>query len=180
MKALLLAGLWLALANSALAHRLDEYLQAARLSVTTNRIDFSLDLTPGVAVADQLLATIDKDRDGLVSEDERATYGQRVLKDLRLQLDEKELALHLVEVSVPMFFEIRNGVGVIRIRASASVGQLATGKHVLHLTNGHLPAISVYLVNALASKDPAVQVTKQTRDELQKEYRLEFGVNPAR
>jgi hypothetical protein len=45
------------------------------------------------------------------------------------------------------------------------------------LTNAHLPAISVYLVNALMPKDTSIKITSQTRDELQKHYRLEFGVN---
>ena len=61
---------------------------------------------------------------------------------------------------------------------SASIEQLAAGQHTLSLTNAHLPAISVYLVNALVPKDRAIKITKQTRDELQKTYRLEFGLIP--
>ena len=51
MKPVLLGCLLFVLATHALAHRLDEYLQATRISVATNRIDLSIDLTPGVAVA---------------------------------------------------------------------------------------------------------------------------------
>jgi hypothetical protein len=178
MKPGLLGRFVLVVATAALAHRLDEYLQATRVSVATNRIDLSIDLTPGVAIADQLLFVIDQDRDGRVSEEEAAAYAQRVLKDIRLGLDEKALTLSLVDKSFPALHEVKGGTGVIRIKATASVGQLSAGRHALSLTNLHLPSISVYLVNALVPKDPAIKIAKQTRDELQRTYRLEFGVTP--
>jgi hypothetical protein len=170
--------LLLMLVTDAWAHRLDEYLQATRISVATNRIDLAIDLTPGVAIVDQLLVVIDKDHDGRVSEAEAVAYAQRVLKDVRVGLDEKVLALSLVDISFPTLLEVKGGLGVIRIEATAPVGQLAVGKHVLSLTNAHLPAISVYLVNALVPKHPTIKIINQTRDELQKTYRLEFEVTP--
>jgi hypothetical protein len=144
--------------------------------VATNRIDVSIDLTPGVAVADQVVAAADMDQDGRVSEAEVAAYAQRVLKDIRVGLDEKALTLSLVDASFPALEDVKKGVGVIRIKATASIASLSAANHTLRLTNAHLPAISVYLVNALAPKDPTIKITKQTRDELQKDYRLEFGV----
>ena len=170
--------LLLLLATEALAHRLDEYLQATRVSVATNRINLSIDLTPGVTVADQVLAVIDKNVDGQVSKDEGNDYARRFLKDLRLTLDEKELALTLVDASFPALSEIKAGLGIIRIKAAAPVAHLAAGTHTLSLTNAHLPAISVYLVNALVPQDPAIKTAKQTRDELQRNYLLEFEVTP--
>ena len=176
MRQRLLGCLLLVFATNALAHRLDEYLQATRLSVATNRLDLSIDLTPGVAIADQLLVVIDTDRDGRISEKEVAAYAQRVLNDIRIRLDERVLALNLEHTSFPALHEVKMGLGVIRIKATAPVAPLSVGNHALSLTNAHLPAISVYLVNALVPKDPALKITKQTRDELQKTYRLEFGL----
>lgn len=164
------------LAGGALAHRLDEYLQATRVLVGTNHIDLVIDLTPGVAVVDQLLVVIDQDRDGRVSEKESADYAQRVLKDLKIALDEKALALSLVDTSFPALQKVKEGLGVIRIKATAPIEPLATGRHTLSLTNTHLPAISVYLVNALTPRDDTIKITRQTRDELQTKYRLEFVV----
>ena len=179
MKPRLLGCLLFLLAIDARAHRLDEYLQAIRISVATNRIDLSLELTPGVAVADQVLAVVDKDQDGRVSQAEVAGYAHHVLKDVPVGLDEKVLAMSLVDTSFSSLREIKAGVGVIHIKATAPVGPLTAGKHAITLTNAHLPAISVYLVNALAPKDRAIKITKQTRDELQKDYRLEFSVSPS-
>jgi hypothetical protein len=178
MKARLMSCLLLVFATAALAHRLDEYLQATRIAIAINRIDFSIDLTPGVAVADQVLAMVDNDRDGRVSKEEVAAYAQCVLKDIQVGLDDKTFSLSLVDFSFPALQEVKEGVGVIRIKATAPFGQLSVGKHALSLTNAHLPAISVYLVNALVPKDPAIKIASQKRDELQRSYRLEFGVNP--
>lgn len=176
MKPVLLLGLVLVLASEAWAHRLDEYLQATRISVATNRVDVSMELTPGVAVADQVLAVLDKNGDRRVSSEEAAAYAQHVLKDIQIKLDEKELALTVVETSFPTFREMKAGTGILRIKTTASVASLSPGKHTLSLTNAHLPAISVYLVNALTPKDRTIQITKQTRDEFQKNYHLEFRV----
>lgn len=176
MKPVLVSWLVLALAANAFAHRLDEYLQATRIAVAANQIDLSIDLTPGAAVADQLLRLIDKDHDGQISQGERSEYAQNFLKDIQLKLDEKPLTLNLVAISFPKPFEVRSGVGVIRVRANASIDPLAIGNHTLSLSNGHLPAISAYLVNALKPKDSTIQVSKQTRDELQQNYRLSFDV----
>jgi len=176
MKAVLL-GCWLVtLTSASFAHRLDEYLQATRIAVATDRIDLTFELTPGVAVAGHVLGVIDSDRDGRVSDDEGSAYARRFLKDLNIGLDGKAVAPNVTAVSIPVMQEMRSGTGVIRIRAACKVVSLNAGKHHLSLTNNHLPAISVYLVNALRSKDPAIEIGKQTRDELQKDYRLEFRV----
>jgi hypothetical protein len=179
MKPALVSLLLLLLASHAFAHRLDEYLQATRIAIATNRIDVSLELTPGAAVASQFLPLIDKNGDGQFSDEERAAYVQRVLKDLQAGLDEKPLTWRPTNTSFPTLPEIKAGEGVIRIKASATVGPLAAGKHALTLTNTHLPVISVYLVNALVPQDPALKITKQIRDEFQKGYRLEFSASLA-
>ena len=178
LKSGLLGWLLLLFATETVGHRLDEYLQAARVSVATNRVDLSLDLTPGVSMVEQLLVVIDKDRDGRLSQAEVSAYAQQVLKDIQVGLDGKVMIPRVMETSFPKLSEIKSGHGVIRIKATAAVDPLASGHHALSLTNAHLPSMSVYLVNALVPKDPAIQLGKQTRDDLQKSYHLEFSVRP--
>ncbi len=163
-------------AGDASAHRLDECLQATRISVETNRIDLAIDLTPGVAMANRLWGLVDEDRDGQVSAEEQAAYVRRVWKETRIGLDGMVLSPRETEVSFPSFEEFRSGHGVIRMRASADIRPLVVGSHQLTLTNAHLPSLSVYLVNALMPKNGAITITGQGRDELQKGYRLDFGV----
>lgn len=174
-----LGCLLLATAVTASAHRLDEYLQATRVAVATNRIDVSIDLTPGVAVVSNVLAEIDTNHDAQLSKSERQAYVGRLLNDLRAELNGQHLKLTLVESTFPTIPEMKDGLGIIRVKASAAIGALPPGTHTFTLTNGHLPTISVYLVNALVPKDRVIQIKKQTRDELQKSYQLQFAVNPA-
>ena len=73
MKSKLAAAVILLLAGiPALAHRLDEYLQATILSIEKNRLQAQMTLTPGVAVYPIVLAAIDTDADGVLSEDRAA------------------------------------------------------------------------------------------------------------
>ncbi|MGE3309770.1 MAG: hypothetical protein AB7O66_07355 [Limisphaerales bacterium] len=166
----------LLLATNALAHRLDEYLQAIRIAVTTNRLEVAVDLTPGVAVAKEVLAEIDKNRDGQVADAEAKSYARRFFADLKLDLDGTAITLTSSNSVFPAMAELRTGHGVIRLRAATSIGALATGRHSLTLTNLHLPAISVFLVNALRPVDRSVEILRQTRNQIQSEYRLEFDV----
>lgn len=177
MNARVLAGLLFVTAITASAHRLDEYLQATRVAVATNRIDISIDLTPGVAVVTNVLAEIDTNRDAQFSESERQAYAERLLKDLRVGIDGRPVTLSLAEIAFPAIQEMKEGHGIIRVKASAGIDTLQPGAHTLTLTNSHLPKVSVYLVNALVPKDRAIQITKQTRDDLQKDYWLQFTVN---
>jgi hypothetical protein len=172
-------GLILAAAAPARAHRLDEYLQAARIAVATNQIDLAFELTPGVAVAEKVIAHIDHNQDGLFSGEESSAYTKQFLQDLTVSLDGRVLGPALVSFSFPASSELRTGTGVLRIRARCALAPLAAGEHTLTLTNRHLPAISVHLVNALRSKVPSVEIGQQTRDELQRHYQLRFRVTPA-
>src|SRR5215210_2258008 len=54
-------SLVLGAARSTSAHRLDEYLQATRLAIEPDRVEIALDLTPGIAVAESIVAEIDAD-----------------------------------------------------------------------------------------------------------------------
>lgn len=174
----LLGCLLLATVVTASAHRLDEYLQATRVAVATNRIDVSIDLTPGVAVVSNVLTEIDTNHDAELSESERQAYVGRLLNDLRPELDGQHLKLTLVDATFPTVPEMKEGLGIIRVKASATIDALPPGTHTFTLTNGHLPKISVYLVNALVPKDRVIQIKKQTRDDLQRDYRLTFTVKP--
>ena len=56
----------LSFGRSGFAHRLDEYLQAAILTIEKDRVQVSMRLTPGVAVYAVVLAGIDSNGDGLI------------------------------------------------------------------------------------------------------------------
>ena len=165
------------------SNNLDEYLQAARLSLVRDRVALELDLTPGVAVAPGIIAIIDQDADAAISSEEARAYAQTVMSDVRLSLDGQAIGVKLDRVEVPSAADLRAGLGTIAIRASSSVDRLGGGRHSLQFKNDHRPGGAAYLINALAPDDPAIRVLSQARDPIQREGRIEYEIrssSPAR
>ncbi len=160
---------------SAGAHRLDEYLQATRISLGRDVVAVDIDLTPGVNIASGVLALVDRDGDGTISPEEAAAYGRAVAGDLILQLDARAVPLTVIRVDAASTAEMREGVGTIHVRASAVV-EMHAGGHQVYFRNDHRPAGSVYLVNALVPDDRDVVVVSQTRHHEQRTVRIDYGV----
>ena len=168
--------LTLAWAPAARAHRLDEYLQATFIAVAPTEVRLELCLTPGVALATNLLARLDTDHDGRLSPAEGAAYAEQVRQDLALATDHSPRELVLTGTSFPPVAELQAGLGIIRLNLRAPLAPLALGLHELTFTNRHLTNLSVYLVNALVPETPAINITAQTRDYLQSAIRLDYTV----
>jgi HupE / UreJ protein len=174
-RSLIVAALVLLLMPGAVvAHRLDEYLQATIFSIDADRIQGSMRLAPGVAVASAIISGIDSDHDGVFSGAEQQAYAQSVLRDLVLSSDGKPLQLNLVSVEFPATEEIEQGIGEIQIDFSADLPAHAANHHLV-FENRHQSAISVYLVNTLVPSDKNIQITAQSRNENQSIYRLDFA-----
>jgi hypothetical protein len=172
---LLVAGL-VALPFGVIAHRLDEYLQATLVTIEPGEVRLQLNLTPGVDIANQVLALIDRNRDGLISSNEAAAYSELLKRDLVLRLDQHKIALKPTAVKFPEVAELRTGWGVIQIEFSGSIGPLTAGTHKLGLKNRHLPALSVYLFNAALPGPGSLQITAQKRNRNQSNGEIEFSV----
>ena len=160
------------------AHRLDEYLQAARVSLAGDLIRLELDLTPGVNIASAIVTLLDRDGDGTISPIEAGAYGQVVLTDLVLELDGRSVAVTLTRVETPSIDDLRDGVGTIQLRAVGRVEGFVAGRRDLYFRNNHQPAASVYLVNALMPDAADVRVVGQRRDPRQQGVRVEYDVGP--
>jgi hypothetical protein len=169
---------FLVLSASPSAHRLDEYLQAARVSLSHTRVELEIDLTPGASVADGIISLIDRDGDTRISPEEAAQYGRNVLADVVLELDGRAVTLTLNHVEAPPLEEMRHGLGAIQVRASSDVERRMSFRRELHFQNNHHAASSVYLVNALIPTDPGISVVSQRRDATQRNARIEYSVRP--
>lgn len=159
-------------------HRLDEYLQATRVSLQRERITLDIDLTPGANVAERVLALIDTDGDPRISPLEAESYGRTVLRDVILELDGRPVALSLTRVEAPTPEEIRHGLGTIQLRADGRVSPGVYGRREVRVRNNHQPGGSVYLVNALIPDDAGIQVVGQTRDAQQRDARIKYNLTP--
>ena len=158
------------------AHRLDEYLQAARLAIEIDRIELQLELTPGVAVADAILSDLDRDRDGRISAGERSAYVSEITKGVTLEVDGHPLEAHAVTSTFPDVAALRTGEGTITVRWAATLPELSAGAHTVFFRNGHRRDVSVYLANALAPVNRRIAITAQRRDADQRELTIAYRV----
>ena len=169
----LAAALLLFSGTPATAHRLDEYLQGAILSVTKDRLEADLTLTPGVAVFPFLIPEIDTNGDGTISETEQREYASRVLNDLTLRIDGHRLMPRLASAVFPSIGEMKEGRGEIRLGFHADLPRGGASRKLV-FENHHLDRISVYQVNVLVPRDPDIRIVGQNRNYTQSHYELEF------
>ncbi len=155
------------------AHRLDEYLQATILSVEKDHVNGSMRLIPGVAVSAAVIASIDSNGDGVISQVEQRAYAERVLGNLSLTIDGNSLALMLVSAEFPQIEQIREGVGEIHIEFTAEL-PLGGGNRSLVLENHNQNEKAVYLVNCLVPGDHDIRIVSQTRNQQQSRYQLDY------
>ena len=175
----LLAVVFCGLATSAFAHRLDEYLQATTISLEKDHVVLQLRLTPGVAVAAQVLASIDANGDGAISDAEQRAYAEQVRHDLSLAVDGHTVPLRLVASTFPPAEEITGGVGDILLTFEADLSAGGASTRRLTFENRHQSAVAVYLVNCLLPLDPGIHVVAQDRSYDQARYQLDFSMKTA-
>jgi hypothetical protein len=168
----------LSLTGVASAHRLDEYLQATLISVEKNRVDVSMRLIPGIAVSSDVIASIDTNRDGVLSPQEQWNYARRVLSELTLTIDGWKLNPKLKSADFPKIQEMRDGVGEIHIEYTAELPAGGSNRK-LSLENNNHRQRSVYLVNALAPSDPGISIVAQKRNQVQSTYELDYAESSA-
>jgi len=166
--------------SAVFAHRDDQYLQASLVAIEPNAVRLQLNLTPGIAVAERVIAEIDHDRDGAISENEAAAYADSLQRDLTLRMDGRNLQLKLTASELVPPEELRTGAGIIQMEFSAIFGPLAAGPHSLTLENRHLTTMSVYLINAAQPRFATVQITRQKRNQNQSAGEIEFSFQPVR
>jgi hypothetical protein len=167
------AAIVLSLGAPASAHRLDEYLQATILSVEKDQVQAFMRLIPGVAVFSLVIASIDSNGDGVISEAEQGTYAERVLRDLSLTVDGKRLRPKLVSVEFPQVEQMREGLGEIQIEFTADLPRGGPNRRLI-LENHHRNRIAAYLVNCLVPRDPDIRIVAQNRNEQQSFYQLDY------
>jgi hypothetical protein len=174
-----LAGALLAAAGAS-AHRREDYLQAARVGLEPEGVLITLAVTPGVAVAEELIEALDRDRDGASSARERETFAALVVSALRVELDGRPLTLHVVSSDAPELAAFRRGEGAFRLTLRARVPRVADGPHRLLFRNAYLAGHGAYLANALVPESAEVTVTAQHRTVDQSALTIEYTISDAR
>ncbi|QAY95544.1 hypothetical protein CWB41_07165 [Methylovirgula ligni] len=157
------------------AHRLNEYLQATTIAFEKDHVELRLRLTPGVDVAQKVLADIDANGDGTISKAEQRAYAEQVIDDVSLAIDGHAARLRLVSSFFPTVEEMKQGMGDIALAFEAVMPPGST-THRLTFENHHRSDIAVYLVNCLQPRDPAIHIVGQDRNYDQSSYQLDFAL----
>lgn len=176
MRTILGTAILLWIGTPAIAHRLDEYLQATLISLEKDRVQAQIRLAPGVAVLPIVLAKIDADADGSISAAEQNRYAESVLRDLSLTVDGERLRLRLLSTRFPKVEEMQEGRGEIQLEVIADV-PLSGRNRRLVFENHHEGAIGAYLINTLIPRDPDIRITAQNRNYQQSFYQLDYVQN---
>jgi hypothetical protein len=174
MKSAVAAAILAVAGTPAFAHRLDEYLQGAILSVEKNRLEAQMTLTPGVAVFPILIAAIDIDADGAISETEQHAYALTVLRDLSITIDGHRVIPRLLSERFPAVDEMREGRGEIQLDFDADLPGGGANRKLI-LENHHQSRLSAYQVNCLVPRDPGIRILAQNRNYSQSFYELDFA-----
>jgi hypothetical protein len=132
-------------------------------------------LTPGVAVAPFILATIDRDGDGVISNAEQSAYVDQVLRDVSMTLDGNALTLRPTRQIFPGIQDMREGRGEIQMEFIADIPRANVAERSLVVENKHQSRIAAYLMNAVAPYDPDIRITAQNRNYQQSSYRLDYS-----
>jgi hypothetical protein len=127
------------------------------LSVEKQRVEVFMRLIPGVAVSQAIIAGIDTNGDGVISESEERAYAERVAHDVSLSVDGRSLTLHLMSVVFPKIEGMRGGIGEIQIKFSADLPDGGRNRRIV-FENHHQSKISAYLVNCLVPSDPDLRI----------------------
>lgn len=166
-----------AIASNVRAHELDETVLATQLSVSAGRYEIEIIVRPGVLTAMDLLRRLDDDRDGQVAEAELNRYAQGVNAGISLRVDGQAVPSRLTGAKCATTEELDRGVGVVRIFADAPAPSIP-GHHVIEYVNGYDDSVS-FLTNTMAPMDTDVSITSQTRDQNQRNLRVEYEVADA-
>ena len=95
-------------------------------------------------------------------------------------VDDRPAPVAFVDSRFPPVQDMRLGVGVIRVHATATVPTAGVGRHTVSYSNTHRSERSVYLVNVLVPAESRIRITGQRRDREQHGLRVDYDVAPAR
>jgi hypothetical protein len=161
-------------ARSVFAHQVDEYLQTAFISLTRDSVRVEMFLTPGVAVLPAVLAGIDANGDGKISEAERRSYADRVIRDLAVTVNGEDVRPQLIGANFPSFDDMKEGLGSIHFEFKLRLPRTGSGRR-LRWENHHQSRISAYQVNCLMPADPAIEVISEHRNYSQSIYEVVYS-----
>lgn len=174
LRVAILGGVLVASGPPAFAHQVDKYLQATYFSLTKDSLKVEMFLTPGVAVLPAVLAALDSNGDGMISEAEQRAYAGQVVRDLAVKVNGENLRPQLLATDFPSLQDMKEGLGTIHLELKLDLPRNPS-RWRLSWENRHKSQISAYQVNCLMPADPALRIVSEHRNFSQSMYELEYS-----
>ena len=162
----------LALATPVQAHRTEGLLQSSLVEVLPTQVGVEVTLVPGMDIAPKIVALLDHDHDGVISELESNAWSELFMAKQSVTVDGQSLPLKLQSVRASPLGEITNGHAQIVVHYTAELGQLVRGARTIVCANRYEPMPCAFQCNGLVPKAPGVRFTSHRRDERQRELTL--------
>jgi hypothetical protein len=124
----------------ALAHPLDEVVQAAYVTLAPGEVQLDLEIQPGGLVAAGIARAVDANGDGRISDAEARAYAEQVLKASSLTIDGVRTSLRLQGVRAPSYASLAQG-DILHIYAVAGT-RMRPGPVTLRYANRYAPVKS--------------------------------------
>jgi hypothetical protein len=172
----------LVLAGPAEAHRASGLLQASLVEVLPSQVGVEVTLVLGMDVASKIVAMVDANGDGALSEVECSAWATQFLKAQEVSVDGHALPLKLAGVRTTAKDAVtREGHAEIVVNFTADLGEFASGRRSILCANRYEPIPSAHQCNGLMPKSPDVRVFSHARGENEKALTLavEFPNRPA-
>lgn len=160
------------------AHPEDDFVQASYLTLTGEELLLDLDFRIGVEITSQVIATIDTDGDGIISELEASTYADQVTAALRLEINGQAIELTRLGMEFPSVAMLEDDLGIIQFHFSAPLPNTYPGKYEIIYENAFAPEglTNHYLVNGFVQRTAQndIDITAQERDWEQQSITLTY------
>lgn len=148
---------------AAQAHSLDQYLQASYVTLTPTTIELEVDLTPGVLVAAEAIASLDLDGDGVIDDAEASTYAAAIIDGIDLRVDDAPIELVVDGIQVPSMLVLQAGSGTIVVSARGTLPDDLEGTHRVTLENRNTATGITYQANAFVARGADITLGPQER-----------------
>jgi hypothetical protein len=127
-----------------------------------------------VAVLPTVLAALDSNGDGVISETEQHAYAEQVVRDLSVTVNGACPKLQLVTANFPSKEEIKEGLGSIHLEFKIDLPPNPSNRH-LRWENHHQSPISAYQINCLMPADSALRISSEHRNYSQSRYEIDYS-----
>ena len=151
------------IASAASAHPTDEMLQQVYVTPTATGVSLDVELTPGVLVAPEVMALIDRNGNGQIDDAEAAAHAEVLRAATSVGFDGASAPVRLVGLTYPDAALLAAGGGTIKLSLVADAPEAVPASgHTVTVTEAYAPVRTVTQASVVLDGARTVQVDQVT------------------